>query len=92
MEQDVETLLKRQKTRTIIMGVVIGILFLISLGLYFYGLIKTIEAERNYSDAVIFRDRLTMGQNEAEKQRQMAEQARQAQEQAQSALQKALKK
>src|SRR5712675_675768 len=99
----IEKLLKRQKMRIIVMGVIIGILLLFCVGLYFFGLIKAIEAEKNYSDAANLRDQLELCQKEAEQQRQIAaraaEEARMLQrlseedaEKAREAMQKALKK
>ncbi len=68
-----EMLQRRMLRRARVTNLILALFLMVAIGLFFYGLIKSIEAEKNYADASAQRDKAELASREARKQRDLAE-------------------
>jgi len=68
-----EMLQRRMLRRARITNLILALFLMVAIGLFFYGLINSIEAEKNYADAKAQRDRAEIASKDARKQRDIAE-------------------
>jgi hypothetical protein len=68
-----EMLQRRMLRRARVTNLILALFLMVAIGLFFYGLIKSIEAEKNFADASAQRDKAEIASKDARKQRDIAE-------------------